>query len=108
MTSFDTIEVRPCRIVDRYGIETVEQCAPEDANLWSIYGHRVTGGLDRLEDFPTEAEAEAFAAKLLRLINLLAAITEKGAGFHPLRWAERHRGGLLSGSIAGKPPRTRR
>jgi hypothetical protein len=26
------------------------------------------------------------------LTNILAAIAEKGAGFHSLRWAERHRG----------------
>jgi Resolvase, N terminal domain len=41
------------------------------------------------------------------LTNILAAIAEKGAGFHSLRWAERHRGGLLRGSIDRKPPRKR-
>jgi hypothetical protein len=66
----DTIEVRPCCIVDcTDGIETVQMCAPTDASFWSVYGRCVTGGLDCSEDFPTEAEAEAFAKKLLRHYN---------------------------------------
>jgi hypothetical protein len=71
--NFDAIEVHPCCIVDcTDGIEAVEQCAPEDANFWSAYGHCVTGGLDCFEDFPTEAEAEAFGATLRRTYPHLA------------------------------------
>jgi len=42
------------------------------------------------------------------LANILAAIAEKGARFHSLRWTERHRGGLLRGSIDRKLSRTKR
>jgi Resolvase, N terminal domain len=38
------------------------------------------------------------------LINILAAITERGVRFHSLRWAERHRSGLLPGFIDLKQP----
>jgi DNA invertase Pin-like site-specific DNA recombinase len=41
--------------------------------------------LDRLAQSPED------------LANILAAIAEKGAIFHSLRWAERYRGGLLRG-----------
>jgi len=62
---FDAIEVHPCRVVSfADGVELVETCEPEDAHFWSVYGHYVTGGVDCFEDFPTEAEADAFAARL--------------------------------------------
>jgi hypothetical protein len=62
--NFDAIEVHPCCVVGF--ADGVEMCEPEDAHFWSVYGHHVTGGLDCFEDFPTEAEAEAFAARLRR------------------------------------------
>jgi hypothetical protein len=70
---FDAIEVHPCRVaavVD--GIETVERCALTNAQFWSVYGHRVTGGFACFEDFPTAAAAEDFAAKLRRAYPHLA------------------------------------
>jgi hypothetical protein len=70
---FDALEVHPCRVVGTAdGIETVERCAPEDAHFWSVYGHYRTGCVDCFEDFPTEAEAEAFAARLRRTYPHLA------------------------------------
>src|ERR1700733_15424575 len=71
--NFDAIEVHPCCVVglsDRQ--EIVETCAREDAHFWSVYGHCVTGGLECFEDFSTEAEAEAFAARLRRTYQHLA------------------------------------
>jgi hypothetical protein len=57
-------------------LPTVSSCRdvePEDAHFWSVYGHHVTGGLECFEDFPTEAEAEAFAARLRRTYPHLAS-----------------------------------
>ena len=71
--SFDAIEVHPCCVVGSAdGVDIVETCDPEDAHFWSVYGHCVTGGLDCFEDCPTEAEAEAFAARLRRTYPHLA------------------------------------
>jgi hypothetical protein len=71
--NFDAIEVHPCCVVGfADGVEMVETCEPEDAHFWSVYGHYVTGGLDCFEDFPTEAEAEVFAARLRRTYPHLA------------------------------------
>ena len=42
-----------------------EVCERDDAHFWSVYGHLVDGGLECFEDFPTEAEADAFAASLV-------------------------------------------
>jgi hypothetical protein len=72
--NFDAVEVHPCCVVGMAagGPEIVETCPPEDAHFWSVYGHYVTGGLDCFEDFPTEAEAEAFAARLRRTYPHLA------------------------------------
>jgi hypothetical protein len=70
---YDAIEVHPCCIVDRTeGIESVEQCEAKDADFWSVYGHSVDGGIHCFEDFPTEFEADAFAATLRRTYPHLA------------------------------------
>jgi hypothetical protein len=114
MRDFDTIEVRPCCVVDRYGVETVEQCGPEDANRWSVYGRRrVTKEFDCLEDFPTEAEAEDYAKKLLHTHRHLFRIVK-----FPIvqRWLDPQEFPALfkrpartrGGSSDRKPPRTKR
>jgi hypothetical protein len=62
---FDAIEVHPCCVVGfADGVGYVETCEPDGAHSWSVYGHYVTGGIECFEDFPTQAQAEAFAAKL--------------------------------------------
>lgn len=38
---------------------------PQDAHFWSVYGHLREGGVECLEDFPSEAEARTFADRLL-------------------------------------------
>src|ERR1700693_5823966 len=71
--SFDAIEVHPCCVIGfADGAEIVETGERGDAHFWSAYGHCVTGGLDCCEDFPTEAAAEAFAARLRRTYPHLA------------------------------------
>jgi hypothetical protein len=52
---------------------SVEQCQPEAAEFWSVYGHGIDGGIHSFEDdFPTQAEADAFAATLRRTYPHLA------------------------------------
>jgi DNA invertase Pin-like site-specific DNA recombinase len=62
----------------------------------------------RLGDVVVVTRLDRLARSPQDLANILAAITEKGARFHSLRWAERHRGGLLPGSPNPKPRRTGR
>jgi len=40
---------------------------PQEAQFWSVYGHRYEGGVEYLEDFDTEQEASDFANGLLKL-----------------------------------------
>ena len=63
---FDGLEIHPCR-TERVedGRTFIEPCEPETAEFWSVYGHCRTGGVLCFEDFPTEAEAHAFAKRLL-------------------------------------------
>jgi hypothetical protein len=71
--NFDAIEVHPCCVIgSAEGQEIVETYERDAAHFWSVYGHYRTGGLDCFEDFPTEAEAEAFAARLRRTYPHLA------------------------------------
>jgi hypothetical protein len=69
------LEISPCVIV---GDTTWGPCIevtdnPVDAMFWSVYGHYNPdlcdgfGGVDCLEDFPTETEARVFATVLCRL-----------------------------------------
>ncbi len=44
-----------------------ERCEPEAAEFWSVYGHDRTGGVLCFEDFPTQAQARAFADRLLEV-----------------------------------------
>ncbi len=63
---FDGLEIHPCRTEHAEdGGTFIEQCEPESAEFWSVFGHYKTGGVSCFEDFPTEAQARAFAARLL-------------------------------------------
>ena len=62
---FDGLEVHPVREYHENGYSWCEQCEPEEAEFWSVYGHLKEGEVDCFEDFETEAEADAFAEKLL-------------------------------------------
>jgi hypothetical protein len=56
--------VRECTDADD-GFKTCEQCAPVNADFWSVYGRLLEGGVLCFEDFKTEAAARAFAETLL-------------------------------------------
>ena len=64
---FDALEIHPCAVIgrDSSGTEFVEQCEPEEAQFWTVYGHYRTGGLDAFEDCSTKPEATAFYERLL-------------------------------------------
>ena len=73
IAGYDAIEVHPCCVVGfADGQEFIETCEAEDAHFWSVYGHCKTGGVECFEDFPTEAEAEAFAERLRQTYPHLA------------------------------------
>jgi hypothetical protein len=54
---YDALEIHPCTVVgnDSIGNDIVEQCEPEDAQFWTVFGHLRTGGSDEFQDFATEA-----------------------------------------------------
>lgn len=65
---YDGLEIHPVRNIESdpaTGNIFCEPCEPEEAHLWSVYGHLIEGGVQCFEDFATEAEARAFAMKLL-------------------------------------------
>jgi hypothetical protein len=72
--AFDGLEIQPCTVVGEtaWG-EIVEPCDPEDAHFWTVYGHYCPcgpmGGVDALEDFPTEAEPQAGDDALARPVS---------------------------------------
>jgi hypothetical protein len=72
---FDALEIQPCTVVGHGGMneELVEPCEPEDAAFWTVYGHFRTGGVDAIEDFPSEAEAVAFRDRLIAAYPHLGA-----------------------------------
>jgi hypothetical protein len=63
---FEAFEVHGCLTVgqDEQGVAILEQCDDNDASLWSVYGHLVTGGLECLGDFNSRAKAGIFLADL--------------------------------------------
>jgi len=67
--AFDGLEIHPCQIVGRDPDGTLywEQCNDEEAEVWSVYGHLLEGGIDCLEDYQTYAEAKTFAEELLKV-----------------------------------------
>lgn len=63
---YDGLEVHPVQDVEEAnGVTYCEQCEPEEADFWSVYGHLKTGGVECLDDFPDRAKALAFAKQLL-------------------------------------------
>ncbi len=63
---FDAVEVHPVQeFTDTDGLKFCEQCEPQEAHFWSVYGHLNEGGLECFEDFDTEDQANTFAEMLL-------------------------------------------
>ena len=71
---FDALEIHPCLAIGKDSMDNpiVEQCAPDDAQFWTVYGHLRTDGVDAFEDFATEAEAVAFHDRLIAAYPHLA------------------------------------
>ena len=66
---YDGLELAPvAEYEDKDGFKFCERVDdPREAQFWSVYGHLPEGGVECLEDFPTEQEATAFAEHLLSL-----------------------------------------
>jgi len=65
---FDGVEVHGVREeMDVDADHDTIHCEVDDDNpeFFSVYGHLVRGGVECFGDFPTKAEAEAYAAELL-------------------------------------------
>ncbi|MCG7911712.1 MAG: hypothetical protein JAY82_18255 [Candidatus Thiodiazotropha taylori] len=71
--SYDGLELAP--VAEYEGKESCKFCErvddPKDAQLWSVFGHLPEGGVECLEDFPTEREAFNFANSLLEIYTNL-------------------------------------
>lgn len=70
---FDGLEVSPCRVVG-FANETpfVETCEPDEAQFWTVCGHRRSGGVEAFRDFATYRSARRMAERLLRCHDNLA------------------------------------
>ncbi|MFI0460266.1 MAG: hypothetical protein ACH254_21990, partial [Candidatus Thiodiazotropha endolucinida] len=71
--SYDGLELAPvAEYEDKEGCKFCERVDdPKDAQLWSVFGHLTEGGVECLEDFPTEREAIDFANSLLAIYTNL-------------------------------------
>jgi hypothetical protein len=67
ITDFDGLEIGPCAVIGHTddGEEIAEQCEPAEASFWTVFGHLKTGGVDTIEDFNTEGEAQKFHDRLM-------------------------------------------
>lgn len=66
LSDYDGLEIHPVRDYDKSGDQTwCEVCEPHEAEFWSVYGHLIEGGVECLEDFETEGQADLFASRLL-------------------------------------------
>ena len=62
---YDGLEIHPvCTIKEQDGTTFEEICEPEEADMWSVYGHLKTGGIECFEDFTSLDIAEVFAETL--------------------------------------------
>jgi hypothetical protein len=71
---FDALEIHPCAVVghDNMGADILAPCEPEEAHVWTVYGHYRTGGTDDFADFAAEADAIAFHDRLISIYPHLA------------------------------------
>jgi hypothetical protein len=71
---FDALEIHPCAVTGTDSLDNpiTEQCEPEDAHFWCVFGHLRTGGADDFEDFATRAEAINFRDRLIAAFPHLA------------------------------------
>ena len=60
INKFDDFEVWPVKAWSEGGQSICEQCKPEEASFWSVYGHLKTGGLECLQDCVNEKTARFY------------------------------------------------
>src|SRR5579871_1041201 len=61
MTPFDNYEISPCQRLeepDQPGKFYFEVCNPEEADVWTLYGHINGEGVDAIGDFANPKHAE--------------------------------------------------
>lgn len=61
MNKFDNYEIHPCREDENH---SVEQCEPEDAHFWTVYGHIEGEGIEAIGDFKTFEHAKEVYSKI--------------------------------------------
>lgn len=61
-TFYDALEVHPVCYLEEY--DCWEQCDPDEAEMWSLYGHLNTGGLECIGDFKSLEAAEEVRRRL--------------------------------------------
>jgi hypothetical protein len=61
MKTYDNYEISPCRRyeeTDSHGKFCFEPCNPEEADVWTLYGHIDGEGAEAIGDFSTREQAE--------------------------------------------------
>lgn len=69
-TAYNGVEVSPVRKYEEDDTTYCEVCKPDEADFWSVYLHRVSGGVECVADLPTEIEANALGDLLKAAMNL--------------------------------------
>jgi hypothetical protein len=63
---FDGLEIWPCCVVGFSDDQPItEICEPDQAEFWTVHGHRREGGITALQDFESSEAARSFADRLL-------------------------------------------
>ena len=67
ISACDGLEIHPVHVVEigEDGTAYCEQCEPEQARFWSVFGHLRSGGVLCFGDFASASEARHFAHALL-------------------------------------------
>jgi hypothetical protein len=67
LTCFNSYEIGPCRRFREDGQRDrfyYEACAPDEADVWTLYGHIPGRGVDAIGDFETREHAEEVFARI--------------------------------------------
>lgn len=69
--AFDALEISPVKTEElKKGHTTCTACPPEEADMWSIYGHLKEGGVQCLLDIEDESDARELANQIARAADL--------------------------------------
>jgi hypothetical protein len=61
MKVYDNYEISPCRRYEEPGSPDkfyFETCEPQEADVWTLYGHITGEGVEAIGDFPSRDAAE--------------------------------------------------